>query len=57
MDVSGAPVRHVKIAEDAGLQQPAEANSGLYKPLFWVDLEMTGGALEGRCLHVHAHVE
>ena len=28
--------------EDIALQQPSEGRSGLYKPLFWVDLEMTG---------------
>ena len=39
-------MRLVKTEEDAGLQQPAEEKSGLFKPLFWVDLEMTGGALE-----------
>ena len=32
----------VKTEEDVGLQQPPEGRSGLYKPLFWVDLEMTG---------------
>lgn len=32
----------VKTEADVGLQQPVEGRSGLYKPLFWVDLEMTG---------------
>ena len=41
MDGSAASVR-VKTEEDVGLQQPTEGRSGLYKPLFWVDLEMTG---------------
>ena len=41
---SAANVR-VKTEEDVGLQQPAEGRSGLFKPLFWVDLEMTGTPL------------
>ena len=44
MDTSVSNVR-AKTEEDAGLQQPAEGKSGLYKPLFWVDLEMTGNFL------------
>ena len=32
----------LKTHEDIALQQPSEGRSGLYKPLFWVDLEMTG---------------
>lgn len=31
-----------KTHEDPAFQQPIEGSSGLYKPLFWVDLEMTG---------------
>ena len=40
-------MRLLKTEKDGGLQQPAVGESGLFKPLFWVDLEMTGGALEG----------
>ena len=46
-----------KTQEDAGLQQPAEGKSGLSKPLFWVDLEMTGSflALSSNLQSCNAH--
>ena len=41
IDSTASNVRS-KMHEDIALQQPNEGKSGLYKPLFWVDLEMTG---------------
>lgn len=40
-----AAIASLKAEEDVALQQPAEDRSGLDKPLFWVDLEMTGRIL------------
>ena len=41
IDSTASNVRS-KMHEDIALQQPSEGRSGMYKPLFWVDLEMTG---------------
>ena len=44
-----------KTEEDAGLQQPVEGRSGMYKPLFWVDLEMTGSLPAQTTPHIFPH--
>ena len=50
-----APDVRPKTEEDAGLQQPVEGRSGMYKPLFWVDLEMTGSLPAQVTPHISMH--
>jgi len=48
--MNGSAASNLKLIteKDVALQQPVKGKSGLFKPLFWVDLEMTGSSLDPR---------